>query len=304
MQLSISATNWIPLSAEYIHDSNLDLYPLSLMWKDGFHLIQQPIFNTSRDVSINQQTTCYLTSAIPFLNIIKDQTLNDTYVGSYILLYKNGAYVTTVNDQLYLSGSNPIDKSLYRLIYNTDGTYSLMQDNTKYVTISTTIPFNLTLQNQIIDSDTQKFTIYSPDNIHIYFISASTNPFTGYGPNKIQRFLSINPSTSAICGIGTITNDYLFEFEGNTLLYSLDGLTKEQTWVQYYNQLTNSKNNNNTNIYASITGLDISRMVNLAYYTKIQTNINSGTMQIDIANLKNIMTPEYEYNIRTIPLNT
>jgi hypothetical protein len=309
MQVSISATNWYPISAEYPYDTKLSLQPTLIQFKDGYKVFHHPIFEQTRNVSINKQTAFYLSTAGSFFDFIKETTYDNIDLGSYITLQLNGSYVNNINNVMYLSGGLS-DNSFFRLIPNYDDTYSLMNGNSKYVTVQKRMPFALTLEDPVsfTDASTQKFKIFSPDSTHIYFTTITDNPNPGYGPSTIQRFWSFSSTTSAMRAIGivsdddyTLLNPYLFEVEGFSLLSNLDGLTRDQTWVQYYNQLNNIENNKNVELQdiKCISGVDISRLIDLPFYSQIDIGNQTGNMKVNFANMKNIMTPEYEYHIRS-----
>ena len=310
MQIPISAANWIPISASYSGDSNLNLNPTLVTWGDGYTAISHSLFANVRNVSINRDTLLVLTSATSFFDIVKEPAYATLTVGSYISLKMCGHYITNVNGSLYLSDSAITDNSFFRLIANEDSTFSLMQGNTLYVTVDPYLPYELTMQASAASAiDRQSFDIYTLNNGQLYLTTTFNNPFSSYGPATIQRFWSYNKSTSAIQSIGTAAdasllsaNPYIFTLDGVGLVATLDGLTRDQTWVQYYNNVNNTLNNKNAEIYTDnmISGVNVNRLVELPYLTNITINGSTGNMNINIANLKNVLTPEYENH--TIPV--
>ena len=310
MQIPISAANWIPISATYSYDSNIDLDPTPITWSDGYKAISHPMFSNARSMVINRDTLMVLTSATSFFGVMREPIYGAIIVGSYISLKMGNNYVTNISGTLYLSDSAITDNSFFRLIANANGTFSLMQSNTLYVTVDPYSPYELTMQPQSINTDIsrQMFNMYAPNDNLVYLSTTFNNPFSSYGPVSIQRFWSYNAGTSAIQCIGTAAdasspsaNPYVFNVNGVGLVDNLDGLTRDQTWVQYYNNTDNTANNKNVEISTSneITGIHVNRLTQLPYLSKITIDGPVGSMGINIANLKNVLTPEYEYH--TIP---
>ena len=316
MQVSISAANWYPISASYAYDNNLSLQPELIKWNDGYSVVYHPIFDATRDITTNQSTILFLTTATSFFNIMNEPIYDSTVIGTYIALKINGLYVTNVSGAFYLSDTGITNNSFFRILFNNDGTCSLMQGNLQFATVSPYLPYGITMQSKIINGDdsTQRFNFYSVNNSQIYITTTFTSPYTAYDTSPIQRFCSYNAHTSAIQCIGmapdhtnyTNNNNYLFLFEGIGLTTNLNGVTRDQTWISYYNALDNTINNSNTEIdpTKAISGININRLIDVPYFTKININGPVGNMDINIANLKNNMTPEYEYHNRTsIPLD-
>ncbi len=309
MQIPISAANWIPVSASYTGDTNLNLTPTLVTWGDGYTAFSHPLFTNVRSVAVNRNTLLMLTSATSLFDVVSEPVYGSLNTGSYISLKTNGRYITNINGSLYLSDSAITDNSFFRLIPNTDGSFSFMQGNTLYVTVAPYLPYELTIQTQSVSAqDRQSFGIYSADADHIYVTTTFNNPFSSYGPARIYRFWSCNVSTSAIQCIGTAAdaslhnaNPYIFTLDGVGLISTLDGLTRDQTWIRYYNETNSTTNNKNTEICPNhiISGVNVNRLVELPYLTNITVNGLVGNMEVNIANLKNILTPEYENH--TIP---
>ena len=305
MQIPISAANWYPISASYPYDSNMDLQPSLVVWSDGYTAVTHPLFTNARSIATNKDTMLFLTTATSFFDIVNEPVYDSLSVGSYISLKMGNSYITNISGSLCLSDTTITDNSFFRLIANSNNTYSLMQDNMEYVTVDPYLPFGLTMQTRTanIDISRQSFNVYAPGNGQVYLTTTVNNPFSAYDSTTIQRFWSYNISTSAIQCIGTTTpasstNIFLFAFEGAGLVTTLNGLTRDQTWVQYYNNVNNTINNKNVEIYASrsVSGINVNRLVELPYSTKITIDGRVGGMEVNIANLKNIMTPEYEYH--------
>lgn len=310
-QYSISAAPWFPLSAVYPYDDNINLMPTFTLWKDGYTFYYHPLFEHAKDVVLNKQTAFYLTSAVSLFNFLHEATRGDANLGAYVSFLLSGMYITVnpVNNILYLSGTFLREENFFRAVPNDDGSYYLMQGAGKYITVQETMPFNLYATENHAEAiqDQQKFFFYDINN-QVYITTKFNTPVPMYEPPYIERFVSYGNITFIVRAVGMVSdddyeyeNEYLFDITGFSPLLNITGLTRDQTWVRYYNQLFDRKNNTNVEVQESkcISGVHLNRLVDLPYLTKVLTN---NTMQINIANLKNIETPEYEYDVRTTVL--
>ena len=307
--ISISAASWLPLSAIYPYDDNISLQPELTIWSDGYGFFYHPIFENTKDVTINKQTAFYLTSASSLLDVIREQPRTTANIGSYIALQLDGLYLTTdtQTNTLYLSNTFLRKENYYRIFINTDGTYSFMQGDSLYVTVESTLPYNLYLTTQLdVDSiDRQKFFIYTPNNKDLYITTHFVSP-TNIEPTYIERFVSYSKKTNAVRAIGIVFdddynmhNDYMFTAVGFDISFPITGLVRDQTWVHYYNDLVNNIFNSGVELYniRCISGVKVNKLVDLPYLS--QVDLTNSTMKVNFANLKNVLTPEYEYNIKS-----
>jgi len=310
VQVCISAANWTPLSAAYSYDTNLDFQPTLIEWRDGYTLMHHPLFEGSKDIALNRYTSFCLTSAGSFFDFIRERQRDEAYLGAYVTFKYSDGYITTINDELILSACALSQNNFYRLFVNSDNTVSFLQGDSLYVTVQNEMPHKLYLEEQLSVGEIgrQKFNVYTPDNNTIYLTTNFDNPNPGYGPDKIERFWSFSSTTSAIRAVGLIadddyagTHDYIFEVIGYDIVFPIKGMIRDQTWVHYYNEQFEKSNNRNTELSEGkcISGVKINRLIDLPYTTGITINTDVGTMSINLANLKNVMTPEYEYTLRT-----
>lgn len=315
--ISVSASTWTPISAYYPYDDNIRIRSSTIRWADGYTGYEQPLFSKSVDISINRNSIFYLPSSKDLFSFIQETALEQAYQGAYIVLSMNSTYlspstqyVTVVDDSLYM---NPIsgDSSFFRLIPNDDGSCSLLQGNGLYVTVEETTPFNLVMEPllSIDDRDRQKFYYIEKDNT-IYFTTKILNPAT-FGSTYEERFWSFSkagPEKGRVrangltmrgdYGNAKYQNDYLFNVNNFAVFFTPSGLQTDHWWVRYYNLISDKRNNKNTelNINSSASGVFINHLIDLPYNSKI--NIDTRGMAVNFANLKNVMTGEYEYRTR------
>ena len=87
----------------------------------------------------------------------------------------------------------------------------------------------------------------------------------------------------------------MFNISNFDVNYQPLGLTRDHTWVAYYNETENPENNRNVEINESesLSGINVNHLVDLPYNSTI--NIYNKSMDVNFANMKNIQTSHYEY---------
>ncbi len=310
MQIPISAANWYPLSASYPYDVNTSLQPVLIQWKDGYRLFHHPIFEKTRDVDINNSSILYLTSALSYFDAFSEIPYPDEYFGSYAFLQIGGSYIDNINNELFATGVSATSASFYRIVYNIDNTYSFVNGDNRYITVDRYLPYGLTTEPPagLDDLDTQRFTILRYGEL-LQISTVINNPYD-VGPVVIERYWSYSPISSAVRAIGVVEDDdyttnnpFLINASSYDMIYTLTGMQRDHTWVKYYNTVENIENNKNVELLSThcISGLNINRLVDLPYEMHITMNnqTKTGDMQVNVANLKNYLTPEYENYLRT-----
>ena len=310
MQVPISAANWYPLSASYPYDSNISLQPLLIQWKDGYRVFHHPAFERTRDVNINNSSILYLTSALSYFDTFDEIPYPDEYFGSYAFLQIGGSYINSIDNRLFATGVSATSASFYRIIYNSDNTYSFVNGDNRYITVDRYLPYGLTTENLAAedDLDTQHFNVVVYGT-QLQISTIINNPYD-IGPDVIERYWSYSPTSSAMRAIGvvadddyTITNLFLIDASSFDLVYTLNGMQRDHTWVRYSNTVEDTKNNKNVELLSThcISGLNINRLIDLPYEMQItlDNKTKNGDMKVNVANLKNYLTPEYENYLRT-----
>ena len=318
--IPVSASTWTAISAYYPYDENIKIPNSYIQWTDGFKAFVHDAFKGGVDFSINKDTVFYLPSAKNLFSFIEDTGLQEAYQGAYLMFsidtgsYFTSAtqYMTVIDTDLYLNAI-PTDGSFFRFLLNDNGSFSLFQGAGLYVTVDNKTPFNLTLQNKIVGTESYKQEFYWNEYQNkIYFSTKTTNP-ASVGPNSEERFWSFSkvgpekgkmrangmlPFSDYLSAGDVYKNDYLFDVSSIVLFYKPSGLVTEHSWVHYYNEYGDKTHNKDVEISEprSIQGVFINHLFDLPYNTKI--NINNKSMAVNLANMKNVMTGEYEYRIK------
>lgn len=296
----VSATQWVPLSASYPYDDYLKVKSESIDFVDGYGGIFHPLYANSRDLSFNKHTQFALTSAQSLFDIIEETKIGTASLGIYTTIWKDNSIVTSDNDQLFLAGEAPSDDSFFRLLLNDNNTVSFLQGNARYMTVDAASPYYMRMESELPPGEIfrQQFDMQLSVNNEMVLVATIPNPLPLLGPATVERFVSFNTGTSAIQVNGNAVFDpssILFILSGDDFTYNVDGITRDQTWVKYYNSLYNTKDSKTVEIQSSVSGVEVSRLVNSAYLNDLDYSEEFGTMNINIANSKNTMTAEYEY---------
>ena len=299
----LSTYPFTPLSASYI-DSNIDLKPQLQQYSDGLVVIQNPIF-TTKDASFSKNTLLNITPVTGIESLFKDtnQVYNVNIQGLFAI-YVDLAYVTVTNDTLYATETSLTNADYFDIINNLDGSYSMAYGG-KYVTVDSAAPWKLVL-NANPTNNLEKFVFVQYGNNFII----RTYTKISNGGVSFYRFITrsnidyslqaaaLVPS-SHICTLvpQNVGNNYVSHQE-----YS--GYSPNTWWYRYQHDLTNKDNNSNVepNISRSVSGVNLNYLVNSPYrgdnigYTNTIDSQKIGSIDIDISNLKNSLTPNYSYS--------
>lgn len=311
--IPISAAPYIPLSAGYRYDENIDLQPSLYEFDDGYSFFYQPLFTGTKDVKFANESFFSITSATvlnTFLNDLK--IINPKELVFYTSFQAaNGLYISNINNSLYAVATSVTETEFFRIIQNEDGTCCISQNNLYATIITNNNDFSITLTPQLTSDPTriQKFRFETTDDENVYtirtnFIMSSWSPYITI---PIERFLSFSDgdATNKIKANGLIANgsygvenNYKFSTTLNFHILSL-GFDGKVVWVKYFNELLNKAYNKTTDVADMIPNIANNYLVEYPYKTQIDSiSNNTGRMNINLITLKNILTPEYRYGLK------
>jgi hypothetical protein len=310
---SISAASFIPLSAGYRYDDNIDFKPQLYQYDEGYKFIHQPIFNGSKDVKFASESFFGITSAFLLPDLINDLKWVDP---AELIFYTslqaaNGYYVTNINNILYASASSVGENEFFRISRNSDGTCAISQKNLYATIITDSNDFGITMTDRLSADayNIQKFTFYTTGDNENYTIKTNfiIPEWSPYFVKPLERFLSFDDSNLAyqIKTIGMIKNDnyetennYKFSTILNFNLFAI-GFDGKVIWVKYYNDLATKFFNRTTDIKDVINDIYNNYLIEYPYKTEIDNiSPDSGKMNVNLVTLKNILTPEYQYSVK------
>jgi hypothetical protein len=314
--IPISASSWVPLSATYPYDSNIKIKNVIANWEDGYSMFEQEAFNNGADISLNKETIFYLPSSKSLFDFIEESDKDNVYHGIYCIIsidpgssFNNiRQYISVQNDtDLYLNTVSS-NNSFFRFVLNDDDTFSLLHGNGLYATVDSVMPYSITLQDKLSETERerQRF-IYQVIDSRIFFSIRIRDPFSGNYMQRRWSYFKAGPEKGKICAGsyvsftdyvssgGSFINNYLFNISNFDIYYKPTGLITDHTWVKYYNSLEDATHNKDVEVYipGCISGVRVSHLFDLPYNTQI--DIANKSVSVNFANLKNIMTSEYEY---------
>tara|TARA_R110000822_G_scaffold59431_12_gene148368 strand:+ start:3012 stop:3980 length:969 start_codon:yes stop_codon:yes gene_type:complete len=313
----VSAASFIPLSASYAYDSKMSLNPTLHQYEDGYAFFHHPLFIGSKDSKFANDSFFSITSSATFGTFANDTTYINPLDLVLFMSFRasNGKYITNTDNTLYATATSISDTEFFRVAPNTDGTYSISQNDLYATVVTEDQSFVIEMQDKVT-TDTnavQKFTIDnfgSGDDFTIktqFTIDAWASLF----PAPIERFWSYYDSTddNTIKAIGMIedddyTDENNYVFSGDTDLdafaVGFDGKIK---WVKYYNDTLTKLFNKNVDIKDTIEDIEQNFLIEYPYKTKVdvtnyQDLVKAGSIQLNVSNLKSILTPEYDVAVK------
>jgi hypothetical protein len=290
----ISSNPLVALSATYPYDDIFDLKPVYHSSPDtGFYGIENPLLTNIKDVKIINNSLFFLTSAVSLGGVIEDELedvdVTDMVVYSSILSDTSGTYFSTDGDYVIGNEIDYADRDMLRFDKISGSSYNIIAANGKYWTTELLTPWNVTLEDKIeTDTDLQQsFTI----------------TFSIPYPNKVT-IKTMVAAALASGSNGLLTMDFITgqaKFDVNySVLYTLNefsaferGYSPDSAYVTYHNSIGSPANNRGLVHNDVIRNTTQNLLVDTPFKTAIDKT--AGTIDVNIANLKNIQTPEYEY---------
>jgi len=316
--IPITAANMYPLSAYYPYDSSIQINSTYEKYNNGYNGVVSDIFNSTTDVAFGKNTTFYITSSINLFDFITETSISigifDLNLYAALKAYNN-LYVTDSSNYAYASATSVTENEFFRFTKNADNTICIIDYEGKYATVSRYAPFNLSFEYQYLNDmyNQQKFNYFFRDD-KICFVTLYTNPYPQYGPAITKNFLSYSPINKQVRSVGVFEdddyvahNEYYFTLS-NVYLSSIDtGFNADVKWIKYYNNYNTIINNKNTEIQQEISGIKLNYLVDYEYKKGFTVDTygtdNVARMSINMAELKNIQTPEYEYTTAPTIIN-
>jgi hypothetical protein len=316
---------FVALSASYKWDDNISLNPTFFQYQEGYSFFHHPIFTKSKDALYQNESFLCISPTSALSGFIDAQYYVDPAELVIFTTLQNisGNYITNVNDTLYANNSAAGQSSLFRISYDKAKDAWRISQNGLYATVelSPKRTFIINMEDEILnDSQNQQLFKIETSKIQNKLIIRSlvTIPqWSGVGwTNDVERFWSY----SEFPGIGGIvpTDDYKVKLMGmvpdddylndNSILWSVGlgdlnllalGFNGVLYWVRYYNDIYTKLFNKTTDIkdkYEIISNLLIDWTYNTdAIVARYDTIAKTGGFKINMAQLKNVHTPDHSY---------
>lgn len=305
----ITSDKLIPLSAT---TDKLDLHPELYNYKDGYKLYKHNIFNKLNDLNYGSKSLFNITKSLELGNFINDSysIKNSNLVFFTTLRMSNGNYIRRHldDDILYADWRKAEDLTFFRITKESDGYYTISQDNKYATVIRERNSFTIQLQDRkdIDVYNTQKFTIKTYDtqgNITIRSMFKMGTLWPTMQNTIIERYWSFYDynNGTVIKANGLIKNDdyvdennYVIEVDFNLGIFVI-GFEGNTRWVKYHNDFFEKFFNKSTNIESFIEHVELNYLIDIPYNNNI--DIVNNSIDINIMNLKNTVTTEYENHI-------
>jgi hypothetical protein len=281
-----SLSSLSPIVLQYNYYSNEKLSTAAKTYKNGFNVAAIQGLVNYQDVAINKSSCFVLTSSIN-LNTVFDslQTVNIGSLPVAVMLQPRYSSTQFVTYQTNTFGLGLSSGSSIFYISPVQGTsqVELFVDN-KYVQVSKIYPYNIILSNIALynsDISRQRFNVVYQNNT-ISFCSLTDS---GY------RYLSLNNFDYVLRATGTLLNnsvynDYVFKCVPVTSITQQQGFTPTNDWVTYYFDVETGTENKTVTV-----NKNYDTPTNFLIDFSIDSAIESGVANINIANLKTNLTP-------------
>jgi hypothetical protein len=314
---TVSAAALIPLSASYGYDDKMLLNPTLYQYSDGYAFFHHPIFTGTKDIKFANDSFFAITSSTLLQTFIDDTT----YINPLELVWfsavraSNGKYISNVNNRLYATATTIGSAEFFRVVGNSDGTTSISQNDLYATVITDDNSFEIHMLPEIIADTTniQKFVFNTNETNDTFTIKTlfTMSNWLPFFTKPVERFLSYydGDSSNIIKAIGMVADDDYVDENNYVFSASMDlqtfaiGFDGKVIWVRYYNNTLNKYFNKTVDIKDVINNVEQNYLVEYPYKTKIdvtnfQELLKTGRIKLNIANLKNILTPEYELAVK------
>jgi hypothetical protein len=287
-----SLSTLTPVELKYEYYKNEELQASTVTYKDGISFYNVEGFNNFRDLTINRDSCLVLTSAINLSSVFTSS--QDVGIGKL----PGSVYLQPRGTTIYYVHYDLESNTFYQELTSTTQSYRsqfyiqpLPNSNEveifvdgKYLQVDQEYPYVVRLNERSLDPesiDRQRFEVIFQNNI----ITIKTKTNSGY------RYLALN-SDNTLRATGlvmneSVINDYVLKGIPVTNPSLTRGFTPTNNWVTYYYDVEQATNNKNLAVNKNILPVPTNLLVDFP----IEKAAETGTVNINIANLKTGVTP-------------
>jgi hypothetical protein len=297
----VASSNWTPLQARYGLDPFIELYTNEIVTTDGYRVYNQTLFNNPKNTAVNNDTGLYLPGPRLLLDIMFDRGKDDVFTGGYVVVRvideTYGTLYLSVNEDnnIYLTSNVNAALSI-RTIVNEDESLTFFTADNLRITVAENEPLYLTLEEKLPASQIyrQQFTYNILDSESVTFATKPSNN------QRLWGYRTTGPFAFVIRANGLILNEepnpinnYIFNIPdfANIIRYRSGGLLTEHTWVDYFSDLSDKRSHKNVTLNRKVV-VKAQHLVDNPYH---MIDMENEVYDVNIANLKSVMTDKYTY---------
>ncbi len=311
--LNIDTSPLVALSANYSYDNQLNFQPVLKEFDNGILCIDNPLFHNIKDIKINKGSLMFLSSAIEFKNFAVNNIIPSAiYIeeGELSFIANNGFYITYDSNLSLVA--NTSSEVLFNVELNSDGSVSLFKEiNYRYYywTVEERTPHEVVLKKRDYTDlyHRQKFTFASYSDTTIGIISQFYDDMGILRQRLLKQGFDGYIRASGTLPSGRNVFNYFNYGAGYKSISEFKGYDGDSKWLKYYTAFDPEQESViDPNMSKSLSGIKQNWFIDCPY--KTQTTVDKydinkkayiGSMNINLANLKNVQTDVYEY--ATIP---
>lgn len=282
---SLSSLSPIELKYQYYRDEELESSLNS--YQEGYNFYEVEGFNEFQDVAINKDSCLLLTTTVDLSTVFKPTTHVDIgkLPGSILIQPRNSFVYYISYKELSNTFSLALTSGSVFYISPIENTREVeMFVNDKYVQVNSSYPYTVYLSDKTLDPEEihrQRFEIVYQNNL----VTFKTKTDSGY------RYLALNnDNTLRAVGVilnDSVVNDYIFKGVPVTVSTLNRGFSPTNNWVTYYFDIESEKENKTVTVNKDFAA----NKTNLLVDFPLETAAETGTVSVNIANLKTAVTP-------------
>jgi hypothetical protein len=282
---SLSSLSPIELKYQYHRDEELQASVNT--YQEGYSFYEVDGFNDFQDVAINKDSVFVLTPTVELSSVFTPTTRIDIgkLPGSIILQPRNSSIYYISYKELTNTFNLTLTSASTFYVAPIEGTNEVeLFVNNQYVQVDTAYPYVVYLNEKTLDPEEiqrQRFELVYQNNL----ISFKTKTDSGY------RYLALN-NDNTLRAVGlilndSIVNDYVFKCIPVTTSTLNRGFNPTNNWVTYYFDVESEAENKTVTINKDF----VDNKTNLLIDFPLEKAAETGTININIANLKTAVTP-------------
>jgi hypothetical protein len=280
--LSLSALQ--PVDPAYSYSSIEPLQKKHITYNSGLNVVSLYSTENFQDIAFNNETCLILTSSVHLSSFFTAQLFENNFFGS--------VYLRPRRSEIFYWAYNPRQNSVYLSLSATQvfispvpGTKEVeLLINREYVQVDVNYPYEVTLNSQTLDPESihrQRFVCTIQDGTATFRTKTNSGDrYLGFSNDGVLR------ATGTVLN-NAVLNDYVFNIEYIAVNTGLHGFIPVNDYVTYYFDIEGLTQNKTLAINKKISNIPTNYLLSFPF-----NSITDNTTNINIANLKNVVTPD------------